>query len=625
MSKIRILPENEARKIAAGEVVERPASVVKELLENALDAQATEISLHLINGGKSRIEIRDNGCGMSPEDARLCIEHHATSKLQSIEQLTSITTFGFRGEALASIASVSIVEIITRQAQDEAAIHLRIEAGMIVYEGYKAANVGTTIIVENLFFNVPARKKFMKQRDTEWRAIQQLAQATALTFPELSLQVTHDDQAMMTTQPCTTLLERAQQIFGKDVARHVIPLATPNGSPPIKIEGVITTHQISRYDRRHIFCFINRRWVKNHILGKALLAGYNNVLPAGKFPSALLSITIPAEEVDVNIHPRKEEVMLLHPHLVSAAIETSIQKTLHQTLGDQLYAQKDTTAALAPSRAHTYESLSPFSMHHASDNRLVQISAPKSALHNVYRAPAAPLYTAPFEQHEHHSPDEHKEHALTPIALAPPESPIPLQSNISPSYHIIGQFAATYLLIEVEQGLLLVDQHAAHECIIYQELVHKQHESVLTKLLFPEFITLAPEDFERIAPHIPHLTHIGIEAEIWGNNQIMVTATITQLKHTAAADIIFTFLKEIDTTSRPDMTTFSDHLFHHIRALIACKSAVKAGDHLSAEAQYALIEAYLKTEDRRTCPHGRPTSWLLSLHEFERKFKRTGS
>jgi len=621
MSKIRILPEHEARKIAAGEVVERPASVVKELLENSLDAQATAISLHLVNGGKSRIEICDNGCGMSPEDARLCIEHHATSKLQSIEQLTSIQTFGFRGEALASIASVSKLQIITRHAEQETAIHISVEAGIIISETLVAANVGTTIIVEDLFFNVPARKKFMKQRDTEWRAIQQLVQATALTFPTLSLQVMHDHQSMMITQPCTTLIERARQVFGQDISHHLIPLMTPTGNPPIKIEGVITTHQVSRYDRRHIFCFINRRWVKNHILGKALLAGYNNVLPAGKFPCALLSITIPAEEVDVNIHPRKEEVMLLHPHLVSAAIETSVQKTLHNAIGNQLHAHRQIPLHTAPHHA----SMMQTSNHDTSGNYLVDLTPQKSSpstTHTTYAA-ATPAYRSPVEHHQHDV-----DHPPMPINVIyehhaqPTENEGDVQSDISRAYHIIGQFATTYILVEVEQGLLLIDQHAAHECIIYQELVHKHHEFVMTKLLFPEFITLSPEDIERITPYIPLATQIGIEAELWGDNQIMVTATIPHLKISSSAEIIFALLKEIDATPHLEVKALSAHLFHQMRALISCKSAVKAGDQLSTEAQHSLIEAYLKTEDRRTCPHGRPTSWLLSLHEFERKFKR---
>jgi len=398
-----------------------------------------------------------------------------------------------------------------------------------------------------------------------------------------------------------------------------------------------------------VICFftINKRWVKNHILGKALLSGYHNVLPAGKFPCVILSITMPCEEVDVNIHPRKEEVLLLHPHILSNHIEMNINRALNDHISKQL--EKDDSMPTIQSAfrepAHRSEP-SSFIQHETVNqyekNRLVNITTNKT---KPYQSYSPPHQSVPLSR-ESSIVDLLNEQLPVPqptLQPYPDQSPIPvflkteeltlqvipeqqsfIQSNILPTYHIIGQFAATYLLIEVSQGLLLIDQHAAHECIIYQDLVQKETHLVMTKLLFPEFITLAQEDLERITPYIPLLPQLGLEAELWGQQNIMITATIPHLKVTSAADIIFEFLKAIDATLNPNLTALSDHLLHHVRALIACKSAVKAGDQLSLEAQHELVKSYLATEDRRTCPHGRPTSWLIGLHEFERKFKRAG-
>jgi len=626
MTKIRILPEREARKIAAGEVVERPVSVVKELLENALDAHTTTITLVLINGGKTRIEIRDNGCGMSPEDARLCTAHHATSKLDSVDQLPNVTTFGFRGEALASIAAVSKMQIITRRCTDEVGIHITLDAGTIMSECAVGANVGTTIIVEDLFFNIPARRKFMKQRDTEWRSIHQLMCATALVSPTICFTVFHDGQQLITTRTCTTILERAEQLLGQETVSHLIPLVSSEA--PVRVEGIVTTHQYGRYDRRNIFCFVNRRWVKNHILGKALMAGYNNVLPAGKFPVAVLAITIDPEEVDVNIHPRKEEVMLLHPQGVSAAIQDIVNKTLHAHIGHQFVPVQQlphryiSTHRTFPQH-HTIEQKSPY-----TQNNIAQ------APHIYHYDSSNENETAEKVLLNTRAADSMQPHAnnqdIAPVTIDQDKNTTEYEKESEASdttvqlssYEIIGQFSTTYILVETASGLLLVDQHAAHECVIYQQLTQKETNCTTTKLLFPEFIQLAEDDIIRMEPYLKVLQQLGIEAEIWGNNQIVITATSILLNTQPHNDIIMELLKKIDSQS---VDTLHQEVLHRVRALVACKAAVKAGDMLSMQEQQGLISSYLATEKRLSCPHGRPTSWLISNYEFERKFKRVTS
>lgn len=337
MTKIKRLSAHEAQKIAAGEVVERPANVVKELLENALDAGAHEIIIHLEDAGKKLIRLIDDGCGMSPEDAALSFEHHATSKIRSIDDLLTLETFGFRGEALSSISSVSNITLITKEESAQAAIKLDLEQGTIVSKEETHNKNGTDIAVRDLFFNIPARKKFLKSTETEMRNIQQLIHALSLAHLAIHFKVFSDGRLILNCPATDDLHKRMLQLWEYDFASHMIPLEIQkvenNG---IILWGAISDHQYVRYDRSSLYFFVNSRWVKQQKLSSSLLKGYTNVLPPGRFPAACIFIELDNQAVDVNIHPRKEEVQFLNPRKIEQQLQEAVKYTLESHLSRQL-------------------------------------------------------------------------------------------------------------------------------------------------------------------------------------------------------------------------------------------------------------------------------------------------
>ena len=334
MARIKQLSAQEAQKIAAGEVVERPANVVKELVENALDAGSTQIAIYIQDAGKSLIRIVDNGYGMNPEDAHLCFKHHATSKITRVDDLPSLTTFGFRGEALSSISAVSKVTLITKEAEAAHATKLVLEHGLVIAEEQISGNTGTDISIADLFYNVPARKKFLKTHETESRQILLLFQAFCLDYLSVHFKLYTQGNLIFNCPGTTDMQQRIAQLWDHSIAQQTIAIAaTTNG---IHIEGVITNHTYSRYDRSALFFLVNKRWVKNHTLAKAVMKGYMNVLQPDKFPLACIAITIDPAQVDINIHPRKEEVQFLHPRIVEHALQTTVKEALEKNLSAQL-------------------------------------------------------------------------------------------------------------------------------------------------------------------------------------------------------------------------------------------------------------------------------------------------
>ncbi len=326
MPRIHQLPPHEAQKIAAGEVVERPANALKELLENALDAGATQISVYIEDAGKQLIRIVDNGCGMSPEDAQLCYKLHTTSKVTSIDDLEKIQTFGFRGEALASISAVSKVTLITKEQEAQQGIKHALEQGNITKETTVPCTTGTDIQVHDLFYNIPARKKFLKKRETEWRHIIQLFQAFCLDYHVIHFKLFSEGKQVHNCPPAQNLTDRLTQLWGHSSAQHMIPVEKQHKQQSVTVTGAVSNHHYVRYDRNHLFFFVNKRWVKNHTLARALLKGYLNVLPPARYPAACIHIEIDPALVDINIHPRKEEVQFLHPRIVETLIQQAVRE-----------------------------------------------------------------------------------------------------------------------------------------------------------------------------------------------------------------------------------------------------------------------------------------------------------
>lgn len=597
MSRIKILPLHEAQKIAAGEVVERPANVLKELLENALDAGASQVTIYIGAGGKQLIRIIDNGCGMSVEDARLCILPHATSKISSVDELDALETFGFRGEALASIAAVSKFKLVTRCADAAEAMQLTIDAGTINKEEIVAANKGTDITIEDLFFNVPARKKFLKTEKTEWHAIQQLIYAYALDYPAVQFTLYHNQQRILSCTSCDTILARAQQIFDHTITERLLPLSdTEQNQHAIKIEGVISDHQYGRYDRSHIYLFVNKRWVKNHKLAQAIIKGYQGVLQQGHYPCAIISITVPLHTVDINIHPRKEEVQFLHPRIVEDHIYALVKKRLENHIAERLQVPR--VSHVAYQAQHNFAPqpmMQPPTIPTITLPPIATVQLEKEPFPEIAE-PAPMFFEQAVEQQQHVSADQEQ------------------------TFTIKGQLALTYIMLETHEGLMLIDQHAAHERVLYEQIGARMQQQELIRLLFPEQIRLSPEDYARAIEHLQVLQNLGIEAEGWSENQILITATPVYVKPHMLKDIILALVEALKHTTVAEVA--HKKIQHTVQAMMACKAAIKANDVLQQEEMQSLIKQLFATPNRLTCPHGRPTSWLLSVSEIERKFKR---
>jgi len=604
MAKIKILSPAEICKIAAGEVVERPANIVKELVENALDAGATAIEIYITKSGKTAINIIDNGSGMSRQDAILCFAHHATSKISSVADLDQLNSFGFRGEALSSISAVSKVTLSTMEKGAACGTKVVLEDGKVVFQTDIAVPIGTDILITDLFYNVPARQKFLKKDDTEWRQILQLFQAFVFDYSEIHFKLYNDDRLVHNCPPVQTLTERVLQIWDAGIANSMLTINHDDQSKDLHITGIVSNHQTFRYNRANIFCYVNRRLIKNHGLVKALLKGYANILPEGRYPVAILFIELPHNQVDINVHPRKEEVSFLNPRIVENAISLAVKKALEGQLSKYIAGPKSFNQ---PANYQAYQVSNRFKAAQFSDYDL-----------NL------------FDNKIKHF----KEDSLELSALKIKEDLVEIDSSANTSnlsaqtsfaernYEIIGQFKKTYILISNDDGLSLVDQHAAHERVMYERFKKRFLEVVTVNLMFPVIINLSPNDLETLRPHIEILRQHGIGAEVFGNDSIIIQSTPTYLKQTKLDDLVRQLIDWVQQYQNLDLDSFTKEINERMHAQMACKAAVKAGDKLTNEQMYELLDDLEKTENRLTCPHGRPTIWSFSLNEIEKKFKR---
>jgi DNA mismatch repair protein MutL len=622
MSKIHQLSLHEIQKIAAGEVIDRPANIVKELIENALDAGATHIKTCIEDGGKKLVRVIDNGCGMAPDDAKLCFAHHATSKITSLHDLEHCTTHGFRGEALSSIASVSHITMTTKPEDNQLGTRLILLDGTVTEETAVSANMGTDMSIANLFYNIPARKKFLKTRETEWRQILRLVQAYCLEYRNIHFELFCEGESVINCPPTKTLESRIAQVWDYDMSNAMLPTIIEDPNQHIAIEGVISHHHYARYDRSNIFMFVNHRWIKNQNLMKALLKGYANVLPPARYPAGTISITIEPEQVDINIHPRKEEVKFLHPHTVENLIYECVKKSLEKRLESKI-------ATMPNVRSELHERFIP------NENLNTAPSIIKQPCIVPSQIETASIDIQEFKETPRMN-DKPKVTQNTSLQ-ASCVNPIPLPIQKVPTHEtnltitdpvvkefsygtIIGQYKNTYIMIEGNDGLLLIDQHAAHERILYEQFASRFEEIATVKILFPTIISVTSEDLALVEPHMAVLHEQGILLEPFGKNQLIVSATPVHLQHVNIAELIKQFISLLHADELA--TDMYQHMTDKLRALMACKAAVKAGDALSIIQMQQIVKDLQYTANKLTCPHGRPTSWLLEHHDIEKKFKR---
>lgn len=642
MSKqtIHLLPPHEAEKIAAGEVVERPATIVKELVENSLDAGSTEIRVSIEKAGKHKISIQDNGLGMSEKDSELCFTRHATSKISSVDELVSIHSFGFRGEALASIGAVSTVTLLTKQADEKIGRKVIYKNGVLESNTNAPTQTGTQITITGLFDQIPVRKKFLKQDETEFNQIHAIMQAFILTHPTVSFKLTKDNKEVLFApglskdNPESFLVSRIGQIWGHNLSAQMISLPDYEHQN-IKISGAISSPQLTRYGRHQIFFFVNKRLVKNSDLSKALLKGYKNILPPGKFPAGFVFLDITGSDVDINIHPRKEEVRFTHPGRVTKLIQTEVTKRLESYISESLgqasqIIQKTKNMAAQKLEQNPFDYQPAFQTHYQEPPVIKTLPQNTVSLNSLVN-PDKIEHKAPETSHDKSGEISNIGSKL--LEQAPAQEQVKehteqkqdIQDQVYTEIEkprIIGQLYKTYILLEHNGEFIIVDQHAAHERILYHQFTHKFENKEGTRLLFPEIIELSESDITTILKYRPFFENQGISFDQGGPSSIAVTTAPPKIQKESLKELILESLAFIYENSELDQELLRKSLNEHVHSHMACKAAIRAGDVLDVEEMEALLTQLLETPNRFICVHGRPTMWKLSQKELEKKFQR---
>jgi DNA mismatch repair protein MutL len=558
---IKVLESEIVSKIAAGEVIERPASVVKELIENSLDAGATQIAVEAQGGGVELIKVSDNGAGIPASELELAFHRYATSKIGNLDDLEKISSLGFRGEALPSIAAVAEVEILSQPrnkygATEAVGSYLHLRKGEVVHKESRARPQGTTITVRRLFRYFPARLKFLKSVNTENSHIAHLVSQYALAFPEAKFSLVLDKRHSLRTTGNGDLREVVSEIYGSEVAQRMLKVEQKDS--PAKIGGLTSPPSLARSNRNYLSFFVNRRWVRSPLLTRATKEAYHGLLMDGQHPIAVINISLPAQELDVNIHPAKAQIKFCHEQAVFGSVQKAIEEALART-------------PIASSKAV------PFSVSSG------QWQSPRMIMDN--------------------------EPAFVVAQLPTMELPV---------LRVLGQLANTYIIAEGPNGLYLIDQHAAHERILYDRISAQwaQKEVEVQGLLQPITIELSPREEETLRASKEFLSEFGFTIEPFGNRSYMIRAIPALMGRANIIEIISVLLDNLASKESPSPWE------EKIAQSLACHGAIRAGQQLSNEEMRELIKQLEQTKQPRACPHGRPTMIHLSSHQLEKEFGR---
>ncbi len=630
MSKIIQLSPHIANLIAAGEVVERPASVAKELLENAVDAGATQVTIEIRDGGMTFLRVTDNGCGMLPEDARNAFLRHATSKLKTAEDLAAISTMGFRGEALAAVASVSRIDLLTKTPDSIAGTSLSLEAGTITEESEVGCPTGTTIIVRDLFFNTPARMKFMKSDTVEGSKVTAAVQMQALAHPEVAFRFLRDGKEVLST-PGTGNLEAAVYcVYGRDCGK-MIPLESKWDS--YTLSGFVSRPTDARPSRALQTFFVNGRPVKSRLLVAALEEAYRNQIMVGKFPACVLHLTVPVNAVDVNVHPAKTEVKFLNEKAVFDCVHYGVLGGLNKTEDrpQVQFKQAPAVPAYTPPAVSKQAPAAP----HKQENFFRTMSAEEyrnfsAAVKDAPKpSPLAAAATAAAVKEVTSFPV--RENIILPTAVptpaAKPAEPVqeePEQTVIAAMetdipWRYVGELYNSYILVEQGEEAYLIDKHAAHERILFEKLKENQEAISSQALLSPIAHRLSADLAAILLENRALLEELGFEIEEFGESTVLIRQIPMDLDGSQAADSLETLAADLLSGRKEDPKTVRDELLH----TVACKAAIKAGWQSSEPELMKLAEQVLSREDLKHCPHGRPICITLSKKQLEKQFKRT--
>ena len=577
--RIRLLAEVVANRIAAGEVVERPASVVKELVENSLDAGAKKVEVSVERGGRSLIRVTDDGHGMGPEDALLALERHATSKIRDAADLLGIRTFGFRGEALPSIASVSRFTLKTKEADSLEGTEVVIDGGKIIRAGQTGCPNGTSIEVKQLFAHVPGRRKFLRTEETEWGHIEQGIRLTALARPDVSWVLRRDGAVFWQDSARSGLEERLTAVFGKEWKSSVLPLEVEDGG--MRLKGYIGRPGVSRATRAEQILFVNGRPIQSMSLNAALLEGYHNALMRGRFPVAVLFLEMDPAGVDVNVHPAKREVRFRQDGDVRRFVSGAVAEVLRGGAVGPL-----------PMPVGISSGVGGVSTTHSTSNQ------------------PSPLISATL---------------ATPVLV---EKSLGLEVETTPGipagWRYLGVVDHLYLVVEKDGGVVLIDQHAAHERILFEQLLKQvaREEVSGQRLLYPVTVEFPPVQAQFLKNRMEDLGKVGLGISPMGGNSFLIDALPPRIKTLAVEDFIRGVVADLETGGAG--TRQDRKLSEEVIAKTVCRHAIKANDRLTEQEGVRLLADLLACELPYTCPHGRPTMILLSKAELERKFGRTG-
>jgi DNA mismatch repair protein MutL len=555
-ARVQRLDALTASRIAAGEVIERPLSVVKELMDNALDAGSTRIDVAVYNGGRRLIQVSDNGSGMSPDQAMLALQRFTTSKIRCLDDLRTLTTLGFRGEALPSIAAVAEIEIYTRPVEDAEGALIHSLPGRDPTSTPVGCPVGTRVCVHHLFAQIPVRLRGLKSVSREVQLLHELVGQYALAHPLVTFQVQHDGRRLLFAPACTDLRQRVPVVFGRALAQQLLPVSWR--SVDIDVHGVVSTPSMTRATRQRQYFWVNGRPIRHGLLSVAVERAYGGLLPPGRHPIVALGVRIAPDLLDVNMHPRKTEIKFLHERAVFATVQEAVEAILQQYPADpEVWPQADVPTAWADMGEPTINE-------------------------------STPRYTLP------------------PPRMSPA------------SLHSLGQVANTFVVASGADGLCLLDQHAAHEALIYERLVTAQEAGV--ELDEPFLLHLPASQREWLTGIVPALTALAFRLEAFGKDRMLVHVVPPVLQALVGPGTFFDAL--LEAKQRLTARSSPEDMREQLSAAFACRTAVRAGDHLSAEQMAMLVEALAEQRLPYNCPHGRPTHVTLSLADLERRFLR---
>ena len=632
MAHIQVLDKETIDKIAAGEVVERPSSVVKELVENAMDAGATAVTVEIKDGGTSLIRITDNGCGIAKEDIPVAFLRHSTSKIRSVEDLFNVSSLGFRGEALSSIAAVSKVELITKSAGAMTGTRYRIEGGSEVGMEAIGCPTGTTFIVKNLFYNTPARQKFLKTAQTEGSYIGDLIERMALSHPNVSFNYISNNQNKLHTSGNANLKDIIYNVYGREITSNLLSVHGENGE--LALDGFIGKPTLSRGNRGFENYYINGRYIKSRMITKAIEDAYKTYVMVHKYPFTVIHLAVPSKFIDVNVHPTKMEVRFNNGEDVYRFIYESVKGALSKReLIPKADIAKDTeeTPAARAEMVHVPEPFEVSRLAALGKNRFIKEGAanyqkPEKTKKLVIAQPEIPIESADQKTKVPENPKmvqrppvKETETEANPQQLELFDDRL-LSAKARINHRIIGQVFETYWLVEYDQKLYIVDQHAAHEKVLYEKIRENiKNKTIASQYLNPPVIlSLSLKEMDILNKYEAYFVQAGFEIEAFGGKEYALRAVPQDLFGMSEKEM---FLDMLDSFESSAIVPKSDTVMDRI-ATMACKAAVKGNQRLSFEEMDALMDQLLKAENPYNCPHGRPTIISMSRYELEKKFKR---